>query len=129
MTHTEIRAAILANGWQSLPPGEIAVLLNTPRTVLAERMIGVGAVLKYLGPINGATLLDQINALKETDATVRWGWYLLERGELDVALDSTRAMLDKLLPAEAAAVLKALAEQTVTAGLDWQQVRDALEGI
>lgn len=129
MTHAEIREAILSNGWQTKTPGKIAELLNAPQTVLIERMIGVGTVLKYLGPVAGAAMLDQIAALCETDATVRWGWYLLERGELDVALDSTRAMLDALLPAEAAAVLKALAETTVTAGVTWEQVRDAMEGM
>ena len=39
------------------------------------------------------------------------------------------AMLDALLPAEASAVLKALAESTVTAGVTRQQVIDAMEGM
>ncbi|MDY0282357.1 MAG: hypothetical protein RBR35_17560 [Salinivirgaceae bacterium] len=129
MTHTEIREAILTNGWQGKSPGEIAALLNVPQTVLVERMIGVGTVLDALGPANGAALLDQVKAVAETDAVVKYGWMLLESASLDVGLDSTRGMLDALLPAEAATVLKGLAEQTVTAGVTVQQVIDAMEGI
>ena len=129
MTHAEIRAAIIENGWQGLPPGEIAAALNAPQTVLVERMIGVGTVLDALGPANGAALLDQVKAVAETDAVVKYGWMLLESASLDVGLDSTRDMLDALLPPEAATVLKGLAEQTVTANVTTQQVIDAMEGI
>lgn len=129
MTHAEIRDAVIANGWQAKSPGEIAAMLNVQQTVLVERMIGVGTVLDALGPANGAALLDQVKVVAETDAVVKYGWMLLESASLDVGLDSTRAMLDALLPPEAATVLKGLAEQTVTAGVTWQQVRDAMEGI
>ena len=129
MTHAEIREAILTNGWQGKSPGEIVALLNVPQTVLVERMIGIGTVMDALGPSNGAALLDQVKAVAETDAVVRYGWMLLESASLDVGLDSTRTMLDALLPVEAATVLKGLAEQTVKAGVTWEQVRDALEGI
>lgn len=129
MTHAEIREAILTNGWQGKSPGEIAALLNVPQTVLVERMIGVGTVLDALGPANGAALLDQVKAVAETDAVVRYGWMLLESASLNVGLDSTRAMLDALLPVEAATVLKGLAEQTVSTNVTTQQVLDAMEGI
>ena len=129
MTHAQIREAILTNGWQGLPPGEIAALLNEPKMVLVERMAELGTPRKYLGAEAGAALLDQMEALSATNPTVKWGFELLKRGALDLSLDSTRAMLDALLPPEAASVLKGLAEQTVTAGVTWQQVRDALEGI
>ena len=129
MTHAEIRAAIIENGWQGLPPGEIAAALNAPQTVLVERMIGVGTVLDALGPANGAALLDQVKVVAETDAVVKYGWMLLESASLNVGLDSTRAMLDALLPVDAATVLKGLAEQTVTAGVTVQQVIDATEGM
>ena len=129
MTHTEIRDAVIANAWQSKTPGEIAELLNEPQVVLSERMIGVGTVLDALGPAAGAALLDQVKAVAESDAVVKYGWMLLESASLDVGLDSTRVMLDALLPAEAAAVLKGLAESTVTAGVTVQQVIDAMEGM
>lgn len=129
MTHAEIREAILTNGWQGKSPGEIAALLNVPQTVLVERMIGIGTVMDALGPADGAAMLDQVKAVAETDAVVRYGWMLLESASLDVGLDSTRVMLDVLLPVEAATVLKGLAERTVTANVTHQQVIDAMEGM
>ena len=129
MTHAQIREAILTNGWQGKSPGEIAALLNAPQTVLVERMIGIGTVMDALGPADGAALLASFEAQVTTDPVVKYGWFLLERERLDVGLTSTRTMLDALLPAEAATVLKGLAEQTVKAGVTWEQVRDALEGI
>ena len=129
MTHAEIREAILTNGWQGLPPGDIAALLNEPQVVLVERMIGIGTVMDALGPADGAALLASFEAQVTTDPVVKYGWFLLERERLDVGLASTRTMLDALLPVEAATVLKGLAEQTVKAGVTWEQVRDALEGI
>ena len=129
MTHTEIREAILTNGWQSKPAGEIAELLNVPKVALVERMIGVGTVLDALGPTNGADLLDQMEAKATENSTVKWGLVLLKNAQLDVGMNSTRAMLDALLPAEAASVLKGFAEQTVTAGVTVQQVIDAMEGM
>ena len=129
MTHAEIREAILTNGWQGKSPGEIAALLNVPQAVLVERMIGIGTVMDALGPADGAALLASFEAQVATDHVVKYGWFLLERERLDVGLASTRAMLDALLPAEAATTLKGLAEQTVTAGVTVQQVIDAMEGI
>ncbi|MDY0227226.1 MAG: hypothetical protein RBR38_10395 [Desulfomicrobium apsheronum] len=129
MTHAEIRAAIVANGWQGEDAGEIAALLNEPKVVLVECMAELGTPMKYLGAEAGAALLDQMEALAATNPTVKWGLKLLERGALDLSLDSTRAMLDELLPVDAATVLKGLAEQTVTAGVTVQQVIDAMEGI
>lgn len=133
MTHAEIREAILSNSWQGKAPGEVAELLNAPQTVLVERMANLGTPMKYLGAEAGAQLLDTMTALAETNSAVKWGLKLLEMGELDLSLDSTRAMLDALLPVEtygdAAATLKGLAEQTVTAGVTQQQVIDAMEGM
>lgn len=129
MTHIEIRDAIIANDWQLKPAGEIADLLNVPRIIRGSFMAGLGTPMKYLGAEAGATLLETMTALAETNVVVKWGLKLLERGELDLSLDATRSMLDALLPAEASAVLKGLAESTVTAGVTVQQVIDAMEGM
>ena len=129
MTHAQIREAILTNGWSGKSPGEIAALLNEPQVVLVERMIGIGTVMDAIGPADGAALLASFESQVATDPVVKYGWFLLERERLDVGLASTRAMLDALLPVEAATVLKGLAEQTVTAGVTQQQVIDAMEGI
>lgn len=129
MTAAQIREAILSNGWQGMTPGEIAELLNAPKVVLVERMAELGTPMKYLGAESGAQLLDKMESLAATNPTVKWGFELLKRGALDLSLDSTRAMLDALLPIEAATLLKGLAEQTVTAGVSAQQVIDAMEGM
>lgn len=129
MTHAEIRTAILSNGWHGKVPGEIAELLNAPQVVRGSFMASLGTPMKYLGAEAGTTLLEQMEAQAESNPVVKWGFKLLERGELDLGLDSTRTMLDALLPAEAAAVLKGLAESTVSANVTAQQVIDAMEGV
>lgn len=114
MTHDEIRAAISASPVLTqlvrTDSQAVADALSVGRVKLVERMISIGTVLKYLGPANGAALLDQMEAMRATNPTIKWGWYLLERGELDVSLESTREMLDALLPPAASAALKGLAE-------------------
>ena len=129
MTAAQIREAIIANNWQGKTAGEIAELLNAPKVVLVERMAELGTPMKYLGAEAGAALLDQMEALAATNPTVKWGFELLKRGALDLSLDSTRAMLDALLPAEAASALKGLAESTVAANVTAQMVIDAMEGM
>ena len=119
----------MANGWQGKTPGEIAELLNAPQVVRGEFMASLGTPMKYLGAEAGATLLETMAALADSNPVVKWGFKLLERGELDLGLDSTRSMLDALLPVEAATLLKGLAEQTVTAGVTVQAVIDAMEGM
>ena len=129
MTHAQIKAAIVANGWQGKTAGEIAGLLNAPQIVRGEFYASLGTPMKYLGAEAGATLLETMAALADSNPVVKWGFKLLERGELDLGLDSTRSMLDALLPVEAATLLKGLAEQTVTAGVTVQAVIDAMEGM
>lgn len=50
MENKSVREIILENNWQELSPTEIVALINAPKTVLVERMIGIGTVLKYIGP-------------------------------------------------------------------------------
>jgi len=113
MIHEEILAAVQTDpALVALVPDTqaIADALSAGRTKTVERMAELGTPMKYLGAEAGAALLDQMETLAATSPTVKWGFKLLERGQLDLGLDSTRAMLDTLLPAEAAAVLKSLAE-------------------
>lgn len=85
-----------------------------PKTV--SRPVGVGTVLDVLGAADGAALLDALDALRSQVSAIKWAWLLLERGELDVGLASTRAQIDALtgpgkpFTTEAAAAIKALAE-------------------
>ena len=111
MTAAQIREAILSNSWQGKTACEIAELLNVPKTVLTERMIGIGTVLDVLGPAAGSALLEQFETLAQSDIVVKWGWKLLEKQMLDVGLASTRQFLHSALPPGAAGPLLALAEQ------------------
>lgn len=118
MTSDEIRAAIAADPeLQALVPNTTALAerLSAGRVRLGTRMVNVGTVLDVLGPSEGAAVLDALDALRGTVSAVRWAFILLERNELDVALDSVRGQIDALTgvvfsPA-AATALKALAER------------------
>lgn len=56
--------------------------------------LGVGTILDVFGPSAGAALLDVLK--NSTDPAIRWGMHIVERGQLDVSLASTRAQLDAL---------------------------------
>ncbi len=97
----------------------IAAALSVGRTKIVSKQIGFGSVLDALGPIDGATVLDILSAAKDTNRPLFWAWNLLERGELDVGMASTRAQIDALAAAGAmttaqADALKALAVQPDT---------------
>jgi hypothetical protein len=134
MTHAEIREAVAANGWQGKSPGEIAELLNAPQTRIVTFQAGIGTMLSSLGPVDGPAVLNTIESLKAADPAIKWGWYLIERGDLNFGDPVTRMMIDKLvaetvITPEIGVKLKGLAEQTVTAGVTVQQVIDAMEGM
>lgn len=93
----------------------IADALSAGRTRRVSTPIGFGRVLDALGPVDGATVLDTLEAIKAGNAPLKWAWYLLERGELDIALDSVRGQIDMLalggaMTTAQAVALKALAE-------------------
>ncbi len=106
----------------------IANILNAAGSFkrLNTRMIGIGTVLDTLGADTGAAVLDGLYAAASADRALFYALKLLERGELDVSLSSTRAKMDALLPTGIAAALKALAEtpETISAA----QVSVALRG-
>ena len=134
MTHAEIRAVVAANGWQGKTAGDVATLLNAPSTRIVTFQAGIGTILSRLGPEDGTTVLNTIESLKTVDPAIKWGWYLIERGDLDFGDPVTRLMIDKLvsesiITPEIGAKLKGLAEQTVTANVTVQAVIDAMEGM
>ena len=122
MTPADIRAAIAADpAMQAMQAagdhnGIAQTISAQGRKRVTTRLGGIGLVLETLGPTDGAALLDQLDALRATNSAVKWGWLLLERGELDFGSPVTRALLDALCPAPVAAALKATAEvpDTVT---------------
>lgn len=94
----------------------IAAAVNVGRTRIVPRLGGIGAVMETLGSVDGPLVLDALDSLKATLPAVRWGWVLLERGELDFGSTVTRQMIDGLVmggvmtEAQGLAI-KALAEQ------------------
>ena len=72
-------------------------------------------MMETLGAVDGPILLDTLNSLKATNAAIKWGWVLLERGELDFGSPVTRQLIDGLivngaLGNDQGTKLKALAE-------------------
>lgn len=86
-----------------LPDWAAADILNQPdpqQPVIVSWQrteAGVGTVLDVLGPSAGAALLDVLE--NATDPVLRWGMHILERGQLDISMASTRAQLDALTQA------------------------------
>ena len=95
--------------------GAIAAAVSAGRTQLVDMLIGYGTVLDVLGPVEGAAVLDALEAAAVSVPAIKWAMKLLDRGELDVSKASTRGQIDALTgtiltPTQAAAI-KALAER------------------
>lgn len=121
MTHAEILAAVQADpALIALVPDTqaIANALSVGRVKTVERLAGKGTAMKYIGADSGAALLEAVSTMAKAegaDLKLKWGWDLLEANELDLGLDSTRAILDGFATAgvitqEEANILKGLAE-------------------
>lgn len=112
----EIKAKCPPDLLASQDADAIADVVNVGRTRIVPRLGGIGAVMETLGAVDGPLVLDALDALKGTLPAVRWGWVLLERGELDFGSTVTRQMIDGLVmggvmtEAQGLAI-KALAEQ------------------
>lgn len=112
--------------------GEIASIVSQGRTEVVSRLGGIGVVMETLGPVNGPALLDALEAMKSTNPAVKWGWYLIERGELDFGSPVTLGMIDMIesrgvIPKEAADALRNIS--TVPAPVGVQEVVKAMENI
>ena len=75
----------------------IAALVSVGRTSIVPRLGGIGAVMETLGAVDGPVVLDALDSLKATLPAVKWGWVLLERGELDFGSVVTRQLIDGLV--------------------------------
>lgn len=112
--------------------GEIAALVSKDRTTIVTRLGGIGVVMETLGPVDGPALLDALEGLKASIPAVKWGWYLIERGELDFGSQVTRGMIDMLegsgaVTAEVAAALRNVA--VIPDPVSVQDVVQAMEGM
>lgn len=88
----------------------IADVVNVGRVKLVERLGGIGTIMNALGPDGGAALLDQLETVATTSSAVKWGMKLIIDGTFDFGLQSSRSMIDQLVPEPARSALKALAE-------------------
>jgi hypothetical protein len=129
-----LKDEILAGSFdlQNRDDGAIAAALSVGRTKLVSTMIGFGRILDALGPTDGATVLDTLESIKASNSALKWAWYLLERGELDVSLASVRGQIDALATAGAMTQTQADAIKDLAVQVDVVTANDvahALEGI
>lgn len=88
-----------------LPDWQAADALNQPDPTLPvvvsweKTAIGPGTIMAALGPADGATLLNSIEAAGASDPVMKWGMRVIEAGNFDVSLPTTRAQLDGLVTA------------------------------
>ena len=107
----ELQAKCSAQLLASRDHDAIAATVNVGRTKVQTTLGGIGTVLETLGPIDGAALLDSLEAMAATNSAVKWAFVLINRGELDFGSAATRAMIDMLVPGAAGDALKAVAEK------------------
>lgn len=88
----------------------IAAALNAGRVKVEPKLGGIGLVLETLGPVDGAALLDALEAQAATVPALKWAFTLVNRGELDFGSAATRAMISTLIPSPAKEALLAVAE-------------------
>lgn len=93
----EIKTKCSAELLASQDADAIAAVVNVGRTRIVPRLGGIGSVMETLGSVDGPLVLDALDSLKATLPAVRWGWVLLERGELDFGSTVTRQMIDGLV--------------------------------
>ena len=94
----------------------IAQTVSAGRKTVVKSLHGIGSIIEILGLEDGPSVLNSLEQLKPANQAVKWGWILLEKGELDFGSDTTRLMIDSLtvssvLTAEQSNLLKSLAER------------------
>jgi hypothetical protein len=105
-----------------LPDWRVAELLNSPDPSLPEvvtleqTLLGPAGIMVALGPEAGARVLNAIEAGAMHDAKLRWVFYILKDGGVDMAHVFVRSGLDDLasaaiITATDAQILKATAER------------------
>lgn len=111
--------------------GLIAATLSAGRTkVISPTLVGIGTILRVLGPIPGAAFLDGLEAAATGNTVIKWGLVMIQASNMDIGDELTRQQIDAfvgtLLTAEQADSLKSVAvvPDPVTAS----DVAAALEG-
>ena len=107
--------------------GAIAAALSVGRIKVVQKLGGIGLVLETLGPVDGAALLDGLEAMAASNSALKWAWVLINRGELDFGSPATRGMIAQLVPEPARTALLGVAEVPDT--ISSQDVTKAFEGV
>ncbi len=106
----EIKAACTPELIASGNHEEIAALVSVGRTKIVHTLGGIGAVMEALGPIDGAALLDGLEAQAASIPALKWAFTLINRGDLDFGSASTRAMITMLIDEPARTALLNVAQ-------------------
>ncbi len=111
----------LGRGYAGMTPSQVAASLNTPdRAIVVPTMVNARRLMKELGPVDGAAILDKLQAASQTAPPVRWAMaFLTSESGIDVGDPATRAQLDRLvangvLTQTEASRIKAIAGRTVS---------------
>jgi len=115
ITLTDITAKVPQGILDTHDTQAITDAFNAGRTRVQTKLGGIGLVLETLGPIDGAALLDALEAMAPAVPALKWAFTLINRGELDFGSAATRGMIDMLvgqgaIAAPLGAALKAAAE-------------------
>lgn len=111
---------------------KIAAKVSQGRTRIVNRLGGVGAMMRALGPEAGGSLLNTLESLAASTPSIKWALVLIRDGNLDFGDPATRAQIDLLagqgvITAAQTAALKGIA--VVDAPVSAQDVARALEGL
>jgi len=115
ITLTDIQAKVAPEILATHDTQAITDAFNVGRTKVQTKLGGIGLVLEALGPVDGAALLDGLEAMAPAVPALKWAFTLINRGELDFGSAATRGMIDMLvgqgaIPLAAGDALKATAE-------------------
>lgn len=106
----EIQAVCPLEMIQAAEHGEIAALVSAGRTKVVPTLGGIGLVMEALGPVDGAALLDGLEAQAVSIPALKWAFTLINRGDLDFGSASTRAMITMLIDEPARTALLNVAQ-------------------
>ena len=116
----EIETDPLGRGYAGMTDQQIADSLNTTdRTTIVPTVVGALGIMRLVGPMMGASILDKIEAAAASDSRLKWFLRELTTNGIDLGHPVTRATIDELAVAGVitgaeAAALNQAAERTVT---------------
>jgi len=116
----EIETDPLGRGYAGMTDQQIADSLNVAnRTVVVPTVVGALGIMRLVGPMMGAGILDKLEASAASDSRLKWFLRELTVNGIDLGNLITRAAIDELVVAGVltqteAYRLKSAAERAVT---------------